>query len=721
MKKYIFFSILIFTINYQSKMNAQSKTDNPLINAFNTPHQTPPFSKIKPEHFIPAFEEAIKMANEEVDKIVTTKDQPSFDNTIAALDYSGQKLSQVSSIFFNINSADTNPEIQKIAQQISPMLSDFRNDVNLNKALFDRIKIVWEQKDKLKLTTEQMTLLEKTYKRFSRNGALLSEEDQNTLREIDKNLSKLQLTFGENLLAETNAFEMLITNKDELKGLPEAALEAAAALATKKDKKGWLFTLDFPSYQAIMKYADDRRLREIMATAYAKRGFQQNEFNNEKIVKEIVALKLKRANLLGYKSHAHYVLEERMAENPENVQSFLGDLLDKSKPAANKEFKEMQEYASKFGIENLQLWDGTYITEKMKKEKFDLDDETLKPYFKLENVLNGAFQVAYKLYGLKFEKVNDIDVYNPEVEVYNVYDSEGNFISILYTDFFPRKGKRGGAWMTSFKDQWIKDNENSRPQVSIVCNFTRPTETKPSLLTFNEVTTLFHEFGHALHGMLANTTYPGLSGTSVYWDFVELPSQIMENWVTEKETLALFAYHYQTGEPLPAEYVEKIKKSSQFMSGMATLRQLNFGFLDMAWHSQTTVSDASVLDFERKATEKTQIYPTIDNAAVSTSFSHIFQGGYSAGYYSYKWAEVLDADAFEFFKETGIFNPETAKRFREFVLSKGGTEKPMDLYVKFRGKKPEPEALLRRSGLTKTETRKDFPIPSEPKREIKKN
>lgn len=721
MNKFILFFIFIFSFNFQSKMSAQSKTSNPLINTFDTPHQTPPFSKIKPEHFVPAFEEAIRMAKVEVDQIVNSKAKPTFENTIAALDYSGRNLAQVSSVFFNINSADTNPDIQKIAQTVSPMLTEFRNDVNLNQGLFQKIKSVWEQKNKLKLNTEEKMLLEKTYKRFVRNGALLNEKNQMTLREIDKKLSKLQLTFGENLLAETNAYELLITNIDELKGLPDAAIEAAALLAKKKEQKGWLFTLDFPSYQAIMKYAELRYLREKMALAYAKRGFQDNANNNEKNVKEIVELKLKRANLLGYESHAQYVLEERMAENPKNVQSFLDNLLEKSMPAAQKEFKEMQEYATKLGIEDIQIWDGTYLSEKMKKEKFDIDDETLKPYFKLENVLGGAFEVAYKLFGLKFEKVNDIDVYNPEVEVYKVYDSDGTFLSIFYTDFFPRKGKRAGAWMTSFKSQWKKDGQNSRPQVSIVCNFTRPTETKPSLLTFYEVTTLFHEFGHALHGILANTTYPGLSGTSVYWDFVELPSQIMENWVTEKETLSLFAYHYQTGAPLPEEYIEKIKKSAQFMSGMSTIRQLNFGYLDMAWHSQTTPNNASVLDFERKATAKTQMYPTIDKAVVSTSFSHIFQGGYSAGYYSYKWAEVLDADAFEYFKETGIFNPETAKRFREYVLSKGGTEKPMELYIKFRGKKPEPEALLKRSGLIITDDKKEFSAPTTPKMEIKKN
>jgi peptidyl-dipeptidase Dcp len=672
---------------------------NPLFSKFETPFETIPFIQIKTEHFIPAFEKAIAEAKSEIEKISNNSEKPTFANTVEALDFSGRRLDRISSAFFNLNSAETNDEIQKIAKVVSPMLSDFHNDIILNKKLFERIKSVWQNKEQFHLNTEQMTLLEKKFKDFSRNGALLSEINQEKLRILDKELATLSLKFGENVLAETTSYEYIVTNKEDLIGLTEDAVENAKKIAQQKGKGGWVFTLDFPSYQAVVKYAANRSLRETITKAYAQRGYNSNEYNNEKIVKDIVKLRHQRANLLGYKTHAHFVLEQRMAENPEKVNEFLNDLLTKSKPFAQQEFNELENYAKSLGLDQLQSWDGSYYAEKLKKEKFNLDDEALKPYFKLDNVLSGVFTIAGKLYGLQFEKISNIDVYHPEVETYKVTDEQGNFVAVFYTDFFPRKGKRSGAWMTSFKDQWKLNEENSRPHVSIVCNFTRPTDTKPSLLTFNEVTTLFHEFGHALHGMLADTTYPSLSGTSVYWDFVELPSQVMENWAYEEEALKLFAHHYQSGELIPMELVKRIKESANFMEGMSTVRQLSFGLLDMAWHGQIPDENVSIKEYETTAMLPTQLYPIIKENSTSTAFSHIFQGGYSSGYYSYKWAEVLDADAFEYFKETGIFNKETADKFKKYVLTQGGTEKPMKLYIHFRGQEPTANALLKRAGM----------------------
>ena len=543
-------------------------------------------------------------------------------------------------------------------------------------------------------------LLNKRYKSFARNGANLNETGKTELRKIDAQLSKLSLKFGENVLAETNAFEMHLTKEIEVAGLPESVKEAAHQLAKEKEKKGWIFTLDYPSYIPFLTYADSRELRKKMAIAAGKKAFQNNDFNNEKNVLNIVKLRYQRANLLGYKSHAHFVLEERMAETPENVIEFSNTLLKKAKPAAEKEFEELENYAKKIGkIDLLQKWDGAYYSEKLKKELFDLDQEILKPYFKLENVIEGVFMIVKKLYDLQFEQVFNIDKYHEDVKTYQVTNTKGDFISVFYADFHPRKGKRNGAWMTSYKSQQIKDGINERPQVSIVCNFTKPTKTTPSLLTFNEVTTLFHEFGHALHGMLANTNYSSLSGTSVSWDFVELPSQILENWCYEKEALNLFAKHYKTGEVLPMKYIEKIKESASFHEGMQTLRQLSFGLLDMKWHGTNPEEIKTIKAFENNAFTHTKLYPDVPENCMSTAFSHIFQGGYAAGYYSYKWAEVLDADAFEYFLEKGIFNKEVATKFKEHILSMGGTEKPMELYKRFRGKEPKPDALLRRAGL----------------------
>ena len=671
-----------------------------LTQKFNTKHDTAPFSQIKMEDYKPDFIENIAKAKAEIDAIINNPEAPTFENTIEALDFSGDALDRLSSIFFNLNSAETCDEMQKIAQEVTPLLTEFSNDITLNEDLFKRIKSVYEQKNTLNLTTEQTTLLDKKFKSFSRNGALLSEEKKSKLREIDTELAKLKLTFSENVLAETNNYQLHITNEADLKGLPEGTIEAAKALAKSKELEGWVFTLDHPSYLPFVTYAENRELRKEIAITAGKKAFQNNEFDNQEITLKIAKLRFERANLLGYETHSHFVLEERMAQNPDKVKSFLNDLLVKAKPAAEREFAELTAFAKELdGIHHLEKWDGSYYSEKLKQKLFNLDDEKLKPYFQLENVLNGAFTIAGKLYGLTFTEVFDIDKYHEEVTTYKVKDEFGELVSIFYADFFPRKGKRNGAWMTSFKSQYIKDGKNERPHISNVCNFTKPTETKPSLLTFNEVTTLFHEFGHGIHGMLANTVYPSLSGTSVYWDFVELPSQVMENWCYEPEALALFAKHYETGEIIPQEYVNKIKESASFQEGMATLRQLSFGLLDMAYHSNNPTEITNIKAFEKTAFEGTTLYPDVEENCMSVSFSHIFAGGYSSGYYSYKWAEVLDADAFAYFQEQGIFNKEVATKFKDNVLSKGGTELPMELYKRFRGQEPKADALLKRAGL----------------------
>lgn len=659
-----------------------------------------PFSKIKTADYEPAFDRAIADAKSEIQKIIDQNEVPDFQNTIEAMAFSGMQLDRISTVFFNLNSAETTDELQNIAQSVAPKLSAFANDISLNPDLFARVKKVYDTVDLTTLTTEQKTLLDKTYKGFVRNGALLNEEDQAKLREMDAQLAVLSLKFNENVLAETNAYKLHITSEKDLKGLPEGAIEAAKNQAEQQGLEGYVFTLDYPSYIPFVTYAENRELRKEIALANGKKGFQDNNYNNEEIVWNLVKLRDQRAKLLGYANHAAFVLEERMAQTPEKVLEFLNDLLEKAKPAAKKEFAELTQYAQKKDkIERLEKWDANYYSEKLKQERFQLDDEVLKPYFKLENVLKGVFEVAERLYGLQFKEVHHIDKYHTDVQTFEVTNEHDELTAVFYADFFPRKGKRNGAWMTSFKSQWIKDGVNQRPHISIVCNFTPPTSSKPSLLTFNEVTTLFHEFGHALHGMLANTTYPSLSGTSVYWDFVELPSQILENWVYEPETLALFAKHYETGATIPQEYIDKIKESSNFLEGLATVRQLSFGLLDMGWHTQVPEASVSLKVFENRQFASTKIYPDVEENAMSTSFSHIFAGGYAAGYYSYKWAEVLDADAFDYFKQNGIFNKEIASKFKEYVLSKGGTDHPMTLYKKFRGQEPSPDALLKRAGL----------------------
>ena len=672
--------------------------NNPLL----TPFETAPFSKIKNEHFSPAIHHFIAVTKTQINEISENKEAPTFKNTIEALDGTGIQLDRITSIFFNLNSAETNDEIQKIAQEISPALSDFKNDLLLNEKLFKKVKYVYENRTSLSLNKEQAMLLKKNYIGFTRNGANLSYKDKDKLREIDGKLSKLKLQFGENVLAETNKFYLQIKNEKELSGLPDGVIEMAAQTAKEKKMTGWVFTLDYPSYVPFVTYSNLRELRKKITIAFGQRAFKNNVNDNQASILEIVNLRHQRAQLLGYPSHAHFVLEERMAKTPEKVLEFLTELLEKAKPAAQSEFKKLEEFAKELdGIDQLEKWDAAYYSQKLKQKLFDLDDEKLKPYFKLENVIEGVFEIAHKLYQLNFKEVYDVDTYHKDVKTYEVTDHNKNFIALFYADFHPRAGKRSGAWMTSFKAQYKSNTKNERPHISNVCNFTKPTKSKPSLLSFNEVTTLFHEFGHGLHGMLANTTYKGLSGTNVSWDFVELPSQLLENWCYEKEALELFAKHYKTDEIIPMELIQKIKASATFHEGMQTLRQISFGLLDIAWHGKDPSNIKNVKEFETLSFSTTQLYPDVKENCMSTSFSHIFQGGYSAGYYSYKWAEVLDADAFQYFKAHGIFNEKIATKFKDTVLSQGGTWDPLELYIKFKGSKPNPEALLVRSGLIK--------------------
>jgi peptidyl-dipeptidase Dcp len=668
---------------------------NPLVKPFDTPFESAPFSIIRPEHFVPALQENIKTALEEIEAIVSQKALPTFKNTIEALEQSGSFIGRNRSLLFNLNSAETSEALQKVTQQAAPLLTQFQNDVRLNTALFQRIKEVYENQAAFELTTEQKTLLEKEYKGFVRNGALLDEQAKTSLRTIDTELAQLSLTFGEHVLADTQAYTLHITDSEKLKGLPEAVIEMAKSTAEQKQLEGWVFTLDYPSYVPFMTYAENRALRKEMSLAFGKRGFQNNAQNNEAIVLKIIHLRQQRALLLGYASHAAFVLEERMAQSEENVKHFLDQLREKAYPAASVEWQSLEAYAQEmYSWEKVEKWDTTYLAEKIKQRDYELDEQKLKVYFPLEKVVNGLFSIVEDLFGLRFKKSTQIDPYHSEVDVYEV-SKNGTFYALLYTDFFPRPGKRNGAWMTKFRPQ----KEGQRPHISIVCNFTRPTQKLPSLLSFQEVTTLFHEFGHALHGMLANTKYSSLSGTSVYWDFVELPSQLMENWCYQPEALTRFAKHYQTDELIPEEMIAKIKKAAFFHQGLQTLRQLSFGYLDLSYHSQTAPQIKNIKAHEVEQISLLQFTPDTAENCLSTSFSHIFQGGYAAGYYSYKWAEVLDADAFELFIEKGIFNAETAQAFETHILSKGGTEHPMVLYKRFRGKEPDPGALLRRAGL----------------------
>lgn len=670
--------------------------NNPLLLPFETPYQAAPFSKIKPEHFLPAIEESIRLAKEELEELLSQPQTPTFQNTFPPLDTLGELLNRNTSLLFNLNASETTEGIQKAAQLAAPLVTDFQNALRLDSRLFDRIKFVYENTDRSTLNAEEQTLLEKKYKGFTRNGALLTEAGKKRLRSIDSTLAKHSLSFGKHVLADTQAYFLHLTQEEDLKGLPKQVIEAAGIMAQHKGLEGWVFTLDFPSYVPFITYAENRSLRKKMVLAHGKRGFQNNKNNTISLILEIIKLRKERAELLGYSSHASYAMEERMAESEERVHSFLSLLYDKAAPAANKEWNALEQLAqTQLEGEPIQKWDTAFLTEKLKQKQIDLDEQELKPYFELTQVLKGLFAIVGQLYGLNFSLSKKIEGYHPDVQSYEVTNDKGAFVSLLYMDFFPRSGKRGGAWMTTYLSQ----NKKRRPHVSVVCNFTPPTKTTPSLLSFQEVTTLFHEFGHALHGMLANTTYASLSGTNVYWDFVELPSQLMENWCFEKAALEGFARHYQTGKTLPENLIVKLKKKAQFQQGLQTLRQLSFALLDLSFHKDQANEIEDVKDHEMKVMAPFQRTPSIPENIICTAFSHIFQGGYAAGYYSYKWAEVLDADAFEYFKEQGILNPKTAKEFASSILSKGGTEHPMKLYKRFRGKEPNIEALLNRSGL----------------------
>ena len=663
---------------------------------FQTPYNAATFSCFTPTDYLPAIEKAIGESLAQIDSISQNPEPATFKNTVEALAYTGLALDRLTAMFFNLNSAETNDALQAEAQRISPLLTDYGNDIRLNEALFKRVKTVYDQRENLSLTAEQQTLLEKTYKSFTRNGANLSLDDKERLRKIDKELATLKLKFSENVLAETQHYQWVITDKNTLSGLPDFVLEMLAQEAKKRHTQGWVITLDLPVYTAVMKYADNRDLRQKLFTDYHSRCAGESAYNNETNVLHIAQLRQARASLLGYPNYATFALEERMAETPEKVIAFLNEQLAKDKPQALKELEELKTFS---GLTDFQQWDFAYYAEKLKQERYQIDDSLLKPYLALDKAVEGMFAVAHKLYGLHFTLTDEVEKYHPEVQTYKVTDENGNYLALFYTDFFPRAGKRNGAWMTSYKEQYKDEQGNdSRPHISIVCNFTRPMDTAPSLLTFSELTTLFHEFGHALHGMLSKVTYPSLSGTNVARDFVELPSQLMENWCYEEETLRLFATHYQTGAPLPIEWVQKIKEASAFMEGILSVRQLNFGFLDMAWHTYPHLERLERVHlFEQEATKATQLYPQIERMCISPAFSHIFSGGYAAGYYSYKWSEVLDADAFEAFKEAGIFNTEVATRFRKEVLEKGSSEKESLLYKRFRGQDPTPDALIRRA------------------------
>jgi peptidyl-dipeptidase Dcp len=684
----------------ESYSNNEDKNTNPLLTDWNTPHQTPPFQQIKHDHFIPAIDATLKEAKEEVDIIINNPEQATFQNTIIALEVAGEKLERVTSVLFNLNSAETDDEIQAITREVSPKLSAFSNYISLNEKLFEKVKAVYAQKEALNLSIEDLQLLEKKFIGFVRSGANLEGDAKKRYAEIVTELSQLSLQFGENILAETNSYQLLVTDPDDLAGLPESEREAAVQTAKSKGKDGWLFTLHGPCFVGFMKYADSRKLREEMYRAYTSRGFQKNDKNNEEIIRKTVNIKLEKAKLLGFNNHAEYVLAERMAENPQRVNDFTNQLHTASRPAAERELAEVQEFAKKLGLQDpLQRWDWSYYSEKLKNANYGFDEQQVKPYFQLEKVREGIFDLATALYGLTFKENKSIPVYHPDATAYEVYDQDGSFLSVLYLDFFPREGKSGGAWMNDLRAESKVNGKVIRPIITVVCNFTKPTETKPSLLTFNEVTTFLHEFGHALHGMLANTIYPSQSGTNVYRDFVELPSQIMENWATQKEWLDLFAVHYETGDKISADLVQKLIDAENFQAGYASERQLGFGMNDMAWHSITEQMTGDIVEFEQRAIAPTELFKPVDGSCLSTAFSHIFSGGYAAGYYGYKWAEVLDADAFSVFLKNGIFDKATANSFRKNILEKGGTEHPMKLYVAFRGQEPSIDPLLERSGL----------------------
>ena len=672
---------------------------NPLLAAWDTPHETPPFSEIKLENYEPAFDAAIACSRAEVEAIVKNPKKPTFGNTIVALERQGELLNRISGLFFNLLEADSSDEMQEIAQRVQPKLTELSNDISLNPELFARVKYVYEHPGRLK--KEDKKLLEDTYKGFARSGAALSDADKELYRQYSSELSALTLQFGQNALAATNAFTLNITDPKVVAELPAFVKEGMAAEAKARGEKGWTVTLQYPSYLPFMTYSSNRALKEKLWRASGSKALG-GQFDNTEIVKKIVNTRLKIANLLGYKCYADYVLENRMAENTKTVNDFLAELLAETKSYADADYCMVADYAASLGFKGeLMPWDWAYYTEKYKDEKYALNDELVKPYLKLENVKKGVFMLANKLYGLNFTPNEKIAVYHPDVTAYDVTDADGRFMAVLYLDFFPRASKRSGAWMTEFRGTKIEDGAETRPLVSLVMNFTKPTETTPSLLTFDEMETFLHEFGHALHGMLGEGRYESLTGTSVYRDFVELPSQIMENWATEKEFLDLWAVHYETGEPIPAEIVDRIVAAQNYLAAYGNVRQLSFGMTDMAWHTLTEPFEGDVEQFEVASMAPTQVMPVIAGTAMAPSFGHIFSGGYAAGYYGYKWAEVLEADAFSLFKEKGIFSREVASSFRDNILSKGGTEHPMKLYEKFRGHKPETKALIEKMGLGK--------------------
>lgn len=675
---------------------------NPFLEPYDTPHGTVPFNKIRLCDYEPALREGMRQEDEEIKAITENPEAPTFANTLLALEHAGKLLDRVTTVMFNLMSSETCDELDAIAEKMMPELSEHGNNINLNEKLFQRVKTVYEERDKLILTAEERRLLEKTYDGFVRNGANLNDTDKVTFRKITMELSNLTLRFSQNHLKETNSYEMLLTDPEQLKGLPESAVEAAAHTAKEKGKEGWIITLQAPSYVPFMKYSAIRDLRKQLYMAYNTQCTHENGQNNIEIVKQLVNLRMEVAQLLGFSDYADYVLRKRMAENSGHVYHLLDQLLDAYTPAALKEVEEIRTLARKTEGESFELmpWDFSYYAEKLKNEKFNLDEEALRPYFELSRVEKGVFGLATRLYGITFKENKDIPVYHPDVKAYEVFDKDGSYLAVLYTDFHPREGKRSGAWMTSYKEQWIDENgHNSRPHVSVTMNFTKPTAEKPALLTFSEVNTFLHEFGHALHGMFANTRFQCMSGTNVYWDFVELPSQIMENFAIEKDFLNTFACHYQTDEAIPADLLQRIVDASNFNVAYACLRQVSFGLLDMAWYTRQTPFEGDVRSYEREAWKRAQVLPQVEDTCMSVQFGHIMSGGYSAGYYSYKWAEVLDADAFSVFKEKGIFNTEVAQSFRDNILSKGGTEHPMVLYKRFRGQEPTIDALLKRNGI----------------------
>lgn len=677
--------------------------ENPFLYAYGTPHETVPFNRIELNDYEPAIREGMNEEDREIERITDNTEPPTFENTILALENSGALLERVTTVFFNLMSAETCDEMDALAEKMMPELSEHSNNISLNPKLFSRIKQVYAQKESLKLTAEEEQLLQKTYDGFMRNGADLSDSDKEIYRKLSAELSSLTLKFAQNHLKETNSFELVLTDKNELEGLPESTVEAARHAAEEKGKKDcWMFTLQAPSYVPFMKYSAKRGLRKKLYMAYNTQCTHANEYNNTEIVKRIVNIRMEMAQLLGFKDFADYVLRKRMAENSGNVYKLLNDLLDAYSPAARKEVEEVEKLARETEGENFILmpWDFSYYAEKLKDRKYSLNDEELRPYFELGKVKQGVFGLATRLYGITFKENKEIPVYHPDVQAYEVYDKDGSYLAVLYADFHPRAGKRSGAWMTSYKEQWTDaEGNNSRPHVSITTNFTKPTSDRPALLTFSEVTTFLHEFGHALHGIFANTRFKSMSGTNVYWDFVELPSQIMENFATEKEFLSTFARHYVTGEPIPEELIRRIIDSSNFNAAYACLRQVSFGLLDMAWYTRTSPFEGDVKAYEKESWTKAQTLPQPDETCMSVQFGHIMSGGYAAGYYSYKWAEVLDADAFSLFQEKGIFNSKVAQSFRDCILSKGGTEHPMTLYKRFRGQGPTIDALLRRNGI----------------------